>query len=75
MKGDGFWKIQAQKDALRQAETEGRVADNLDYHKGLMQRVHNGEITLEQAQVELKAVKRNASRNGHVTRSQAWKGY
>jgi hypothetical protein len=75
MEGDRFWKIHAQMDALRQAETEGRVADNLDYRKGLMQRVHDGEITLEQAQAELKAVKRNASKNGQITRSQARNGY
>lgn len=75
MKGDRFWNMQAQKDTLRQAEAEGRVADNLHYRKELMQRVHDGEMTLEQAQAELKAVKRNARKNGQVTRSQAWNGY
>jgi hypothetical protein len=75
MKGDRFWKIQTQKAALKQAEGEGRVADNIEHRKRLMQRVHDGEITLEQAQAELKVVKRTASKNGQVTRSQARKGY
>ncbi len=38
----------------------------------LMSRVHSGEITLEQAQSELKKIKRGAKTAGMVTRSQAF---
>ena len=59
---------------LNAAEAENRVADSQDVRMALMARVSSGEITLEAAQKELKAIKRNAKRNGKVTRSAAYKG-
>jgi hypothetical protein len=56
-------------DAVKAAEAEGKVADSMDYRMALMERVHKGEITLEQAQAELKKVKRNAKKNGMTTRN------
>jgi polyhydroxyalkanoate synthesis regulator phasin len=73
-KGDAFWAAAARKDALQSAEAAGQVADSMEVRKALMDRVHTGEITLEQAQAELANIKRNAKRNGKVTRNQAYTG-
>lgn len=69
-----FERSQAGRKAVKDAENEGRVADSIEVRKALMARVHAGEITLEDAQKELKRVKRNAKRNGMVTRNQAFNG-
>lgn len=61
--------------AQRQAEAEGRVADDLEYRKALIARMKAGEITFEQMQAELKATKRSAKKNGKITRAQAYRGY
>lgn len=63
------WVRSRKFGAMRQAEADGKVADSMDYRLALMQRVHSGEITLEQAQTELKRVKRNAKKNGLTTRN------
>lgn len=55
-------------------EAEGAVADSMDVRLALMERVHNGEISLEEAQRQLAAIKRNAKRNGQITRNQAFQG-
>lgn len=70
-----YWEAQDRKDMIKQAEQEGRVVDNIDYRKSLMERVNKGEITLEEAQAELKRVKRSAVANGKITRNQAWNGH
>lgn len=59
--------------AVQKAEDEGHVADSLEVRKKLMERVHNGEITLEQAQAEIRSLKQNAKKNGQITRSQAFR--
>jgi hypothetical protein len=58
--------------ALQAAEDAGAVADSMDVRRALMARVHAGEITLEQAQDELKKIKAGAARDGKVTREQAF---
>ncbi len=58
--------------ALNEAEAKGEVADSLPVRQALMARVHNGEITLAQAQAELKRIKAGAKRAGQVTRAQAF---
>lgn len=73
-KGDRFWRIEAQKRALREADAGGQVADSMEVRKALMERVHKGEITLEEAQAELAKIKRGAKAAGKVTRSQAFRG-
>jgi len=73
-KGDRFWRVEAQKAALKQAEADGRIADSMEVRQALMERVHKGEITLEAAQAELKKIKRGAKAAGKVTRSQAFRG-
>jgi hypothetical protein len=72
-KGDRFWRVEAQKSALKKAEAEGRVADSLEVRTALMERVHKGEITLEQAQAEFKRIKRGAKAAGKVTRAGAFR--
>lgn len=74
-KGDAFWRVEEQKAALKQAEADDRVADSMEVRLALMERVRNGEITLEAAQTELKRIKRDAKAAGKVTRSQAFRGY
>lgn len=60
------------RDALKTAEASGQVADNMDVRLALMARVHSGDITLAQAQAELKKIKIGAKRAGLVTRAQAF---
>ena len=60
------------KDALKAAEVAGTVVDSMDVRLALMDRVHKGEITLAQAQAELKKIKSGAKRAGMVTRAQAF---
>jgi hypothetical protein len=62
------------RDAQKQAETEGKVADSMEVRLALMQRFHNGELTLEQVQAELASIKRKAKGNGQITRDQAFTG-
>lgn len=63
-------KIALQKDA----EQAGRVADSMDVRLALMERVHRGEISLEDAQAQLKRIKASAKKNGQITRAQAYRG-
>ena len=62
------------RDAQKALEFEGKVADSLEVRKAIMARFHSGEITLEQAQAEVKTIQRNAKRNGQITRDQAFTG-
>jgi hypothetical protein len=72
-KGDRFWRVEAQKDALKKAEASGQIADSMEVRQALMERVHKGEITLEAAQAELKRIKRDAKTSGKLTRAQAFR--
>jgi len=66
--------VQKQKmDNQRAAEAEGKVADSLDVRMALMERVHAGEITLADAQEQLKKIKRSAKKNGQITRASAYR--
>ena len=60
------------KNALKAAEEAGTVADSMGVRMALMERVRKGEITLEQAQSELKKIQSSAKRAGMVTRAQAF---
>lgn len=57
-----------EKNELKKAEQEGMVADCMQVRLKLIERVHTGEITLEQAQSELRQIKRLAHGNGLYTR-------
>lgn len=65
----------ARKRANEQdADAKGLIADSMDVRKALMQKFHSGECTLEEVQAELSRIKRNAKKNGQVTRNQARNG-
>lgn len=68
-----FERQMANREAHKKAEAAGEVADSMKVRKALMERVHSGEITLEQAQAELAKIKRNAKRNGLKTRDQFYR--
>jgi len=59
--------------AVQRAEESGEVADSMAVRKALMARVTSGEITLAQAQQELKRIKRGAGKAGKRTRNQVWR--
>jgi hypothetical protein len=73
-KGDRFWRNEERKDALRNAEAAGQVADSMDVRRAIMARFDRGEITLEQAQAEIAKIKRGAKAKGQITRAQAFRG-
>ena len=58
--------------AVKSAESRGEIADNMDVRIALMDMVHSGEITLAEAQSKLKKIKKEAKRNGKITRAQAF---
>jgi hypothetical protein len=62
----------AKRRAVRDAEASGDICDSIDVRTELMRRVKSGEITLLQAQEELKAIKRQGRREGKLTRSQVF---
>jgi hypothetical protein len=68
------WVRNRKFDAIRSAEAAGSVADSTEARTAIVNRIHAGEITLEQGQAELKALKRNASRNGQTTRNRVYRG-
>jgi DNA polymerase III delta prime subunit len=61
------------KEALHEAEKSGVLADGMEVRLQLIEKMHAGEMTLEQVQQELKRIKRNAKKNGLMTRSQVWR--
>ncbi len=60
------------RQAVKDAEVNGQVADSVEVRKALMERVHSGEISLEYAQKELARIKRDAKKKGLITREQAF---
>lgn len=69
-----YWEAKDRKAAVKAAEDAGTVADSLDVRMAIIARVKSGEIMLEQAQAELRAIKRGAKAKGLTTRSRAWRG-
>lgn len=65
--------VRRKRDAVADAEAAGQVADSLEKRKALMEQVHAGLITLEQAQAELKRIKRGAKAAGQTTRAKVWR--
>jgi len=72
MKRDRFEAAMDKREAVNSAEQAGELADSMDVRKKLMERVRSGEITLTEAQTELKKIKRNAKKNGKLTRQQVF---
>lgn len=61
------------RNAIVQAEKSGQVADSLEVRKRLIKSVERGEITLGEAQAELRQIKRGAHKLGLKTRSEVWR--
>jgi len=61
------------KLAVEESESLGLVADSMDIRMELVRQMNAGEKTLAQVQAELAEIKRNAKKNGKVTRSQVWR--
>ncbi len=68
------FEVAARQDHVKAQEAAGKVADSMDVRRALMRRFHAGEITLEDAQAQLKAIQRGAKKNGQTTRAKAWSG-
>lgn len=73
MKRTPYEAAREKRAAVKTADASGEIADSMDVRMALMDKVKSGEITLEAAQAELKKIKRNAKKNGKVTRAQAWR--
>ncbi len=67
-----FEASREKRDEVKRSEAAGEVADSIDVRKALMARVHAGEITLQDAQSQLKKIKSGAKKSGKVTRAQAF---
>lgn len=61
------------RDAVKELESEGKIADSMEVRLALMERVRSGEITLEAAQAQLKKIKSSAKRSGLTTRASAFR--
>jgi hypothetical protein len=72
MKRTRFEAGLAKSRELKRADAAGEVADSMEVRMALIARMHAGELTLEQVQAELKRIKRDAKKNGKVTRAQAF---
>ena len=61
------------KRAQIAAETAGDVADSHSVRLAIMARVRSGEITLAEAQSELRKIQAEANSVGKLTRDQAYR--
>ncbi len=59
--------------AIEESESLGLVADSMEVRAELVRQMNAGEKTLAEVQAELKRIKRDAKKNGKVTRSQVWR--
>lgn len=69
-----YFKHSARMDNQRALEAQGKVADSMDVRLALIERMHAGELTLDEVQAELRRIKRKAKSNGQITRAQAYSG-
>lgn len=74
MAEDWFTKRRRKLDLMHSAEASGRVADSMAVRMELVRKMHDGEMTLDEVQAELKRIQRRAKRNGQITRDQAYRG-
>ena len=57
---------------VKQADASGQIAVSMDVRRALMAKVHSGEITLAEAQQQLKKIQSGAAAKGLMTREQAY---
>ncbi|MEN2672621.1 hypothetical protein [Herbaspirillum huttiense] len=67
-----FEAVINKRRAVNEADKNGHVADSMEVRKALMARVHSGEITLQEAQKQLKKIQNGAKSKGLMTRAQAY---
>ncbi|MGH0004477.1 hypothetical protein ACQU0X_30805 [Pseudovibrio ascidiaceicola] len=67
-------RARLRREQANKAEKQGIVADSKEVRMALMAQVHNGDKTLEEVQAALKKIKRNAKKEGKITRNQAYLG-
>ena len=60
------------RNNVTKCESEGVIADSREVRLSLMAQVRSGEKTLVEVQKELKKIKRDAKKNGKITRNQAF---
>lgn len=65
--------IRRKRDAVKQAEERGVVADSMEVRMKLLGRFKAGEITCEEMQAALKKIKRDAKKNGLVTQDKIYR--
>lgn len=65
--------LRDKRAAVRAADASGDAADSMAVRMAIVARMNAGEITLEDAQAELKRIKAGASKVGKTTRSRAWR--
>lgn len=68
-----FMRLIEKSYAVERDEKEGLIADSREVIIELVKKVKSGEITLEDAQKQLRKIQRNAKKNGKITRAQAYK--
>lgn len=73
MKRTRFDAATDKRRAMKAAEAAGVVADSMAVRKALMARVKAGEISLADAQAELKRIKRGAKAAGMTTRNRVYR--
>lgn len=69
---DKFTASMEKRANIEKCEADGLVADSAEVRMALMEQVRNGEKTLDEVQKELIKIKRDAKKNGQITRNQAY---
>lgn len=64
--------VHDKRNALDKADAAGEVADSMAVRTKLVEQMNRGEKTLAEIQAELATIKRNAKKNGKLTRTQVW---
>lgn len=67
-----FEAASAKRRAVNEADAAGEVCDSMAVRTALIERLHKGELTLDQVQTELKRIKREGKKKGMLTRAQVF---
>lgn len=67
-----YFEAKRRNGLVKSAEADGQIADSMEVRVALIERMKKGELTLDQVQSELKRIKRQAKKNGLITRAQAF---
>lgn len=65
--------VRRKREAVKDAEANGLIADSMAVRLELVGRAARGEIAPEQMQEELKRIKREAKKKGLLTRDQVYR--